>query len=215
MRNWRTHFSKTIPATSWTASHRWELSGRRLLILTVGLMMAGLGEAFYIRANLGNNPWLVLGDALTNYLPVTIAAASFIISVIVVLIWIPLREKVGFGVIANTILVALGMQIGINVLPTQNSVLEGSIFIAIACVLLGIGNAIFITCGLGPGPRQGLMTALHRITGIRVSRLTLGHETFALALGAILGGSYGIGTFIFLLLIGPALAFSFALIKNF
>lgn len=207
-------FSKTIPVTSWTATHRWDLSMSRGLTMGISLFAAGIGEAFYIQANLGNNPWLVLGDALTHYLSISIAFASFLISCFVLLLWLPLREKIGIGVIANTFIVALGMQIGITVVPKQNNLSGGILFIIIACMLLGIGNAVFITCGLGPGPRQGLMTALHRITRIRVSRLTLGHESFAFVCGALLGGSYGIGTLIFLFLIGPCLALSFSLIRD-
>jgi len=214
MKSWSHFFSKGIPTTSWTARHRWDLNAKRILFLSLSLLSAGIGEAIYIRANLGNAPWLVLGDALTLILPVSIAVSSFLISIMVVILWIPLKEKLGFGVIANTLIVAIGIHIGIKLVPEQHSLFGGAVFILISCLLLGLGNAVFITCGLGPGPRQGLMTALHRITKIRVSRLTLAHETTALTLGAILGGNYGIGTFIYLALIGPSLAFSFALIKN-
>lgn len=211
-RSWR--LSKTIPVTSWTAKHRWDLSLERVAIAVVGLLTAGLGEAFYIRAALGNSPWLVLGDVVSRSLSISIALASFFISLAVLLAWVPLKEKIGFGVIANAVLVAIGMQLGLMLIPPQQSIITGSLFILIACVLLGLGNAVFITCGLGPGPRQGLMTALHRLTGIRVSRLTFGHEFSAFLLGAMLGGAFGVGTFIFLILIGPAMAISFSILSG-
>ncbi|MBM4414143.1 MAG: hypothetical protein FJ040_11955 [Chloroflexi bacterium] len=206
--------SRTIPHTTWTASSRWDTSISRLLILTFGLFLFGIGESLYIQSNLGNSPWAVFADGVAKMTGTTIAWSTFAISCAVVLLWIPLKEKYGIGPIANTIVVPWAMNVGLTFIPRQTPITSGALFLLIGIACVGLGSAIYITCGLGAGPRQGMMTALHRITGIRVARITTSIEVVVFTLGVLMGGKYGIGTLVFALCIGPAVAIGFTLMRE-
>jgi uncharacterized membrane protein YczE len=129
-----------------------------------------------------------------------------VVSAIVLLLWIPLKEKPGFGTIANIVIIAGAIQLGVEFIPATENTFIGLIYVFIGIALVGAGSSLYITCGLGPGPRDGLMTALHHKTGIRVGRVRLAIEGTVLALGALLGGALGVGTALFALLIGQSIA---------
>jgi uncharacterized membrane protein YczE len=121
-------------------------------------------------------------------------------------LWIPLREKPGFGTLSNIVLIALFIEIGTHIFPEQNNVFSGTIFALLGISLVGLGSAFYITCGLGPGPRDGAMTGLHYKTGVRVGRVRLGIELVVLLAGWSLGGTVGLGTALFAVLIGQSVA---------
>lgn len=206
--------SRTIPHTTWTAGSRWDMSLSRLLILVLGLFLFGIGESLYIQSNLGNSPWAVFADGVAKLTGTTIAWSTFVISCVVFLLWIPLKEKYGIGPIANTLIVPLAMNVGLTLIPRQESIINGVFFLIIGIACVGLGSAIYITCGLGAGPRQGMMTALHRITGIRVARIATSIEVVVFTLGVLMGGKYGIGTLVFALCIGPAVAIGFSIMRE-
>jgi uncharacterized membrane protein YczE len=132
---------------------------------------------------------------------------TFLISTIVLLLWIPLKEKPGFGTVMNILIIATAIQIGVDHFPTldRNPLLQ-VLYVFLGIFLVGAGSSLYITCGLGPGPRDGLMTALHKRTGVRVGRVRLCIEVCALIIGALLGGRIGIGTALFALFIGNSVA---------
>jgi uncharacterized membrane protein YczE len=206
---------RTIPHTSWAASSRWDLSLLRLTILISGLSIFGFGEALLIQSNLGNSPWTVLAQGLSLHSPLTIGESTFLISSIVLCIWLPLGERPGFGTLANMVVIATSLQIGVSIIPSvqQNRILSISM-ILIGIGAVGIGSALYITCALGPGPRDGLMTALHKRTGIRVGRVRLCIELLALSCGILLGGRAGLGTALFALLIGNSVAIAFSMVHK-
>jgi uncharacterized membrane protein YczE len=206
--------SRTIPHTTWTATSRWDMSLFRLLILGFGLFLFGIGESLYIQSNLGNSPWAVFADGVAKLTGTTIAWSTFVISCVVFLLWIPLKEKYGIGPIANTLIVPLAMSVGLTFIPRQESTTTGIVFLIIGIACVGLGSAIYITCGLGAGPRQGVMTALHRITGVRVARIATSIEVVVFTLGVLMGGKYGIGTLVFALCIGPAVAIGFSIMRE-
>ncbi len=205
---------RTIPITPWTAPSRWSISPLRISVLTFGLSVFGIGEAFLLQSGIGNSPWTVLAEGLSLHLPIPIGGATALISCIVLLLWIPLKEKPGFGTILNILVIAGALQIGIAIIPHQNNFLFGLIFALIGIGAVGIGSGIYITCGLGPGPRDGLMTALHNRTGIRVGRVRLTLEILVLSSGWLLGGTVGIGTALFALLIGQSIAICFGVVSR-
>jgi uncharacterized membrane protein YczE len=186
----------------------------RLLILGFGLFLFGIGESLYIQSNLGNSPWAVFADGVAKLTGTTIAWSTFVISCVVFLLWIPLKEKYGIGPIANTLIVPLAMSVGLTFIPRQESTTTGIVFLIIGIACVGLGSAIYITCGLGAGPRQGVMTALHRITGVRVARIATSIEVVVFTLGVLMGGKYGIGTLVFALCIGPAVAIGFSIMRE-
>lgn len=197
---------KTIPDTPWRAKSRWDLSVSRLAILIFGLAIFGIGDSLLIQSKLGNAPWSVLAQGLANTFSVAIGLVTFIVSAIVLLLWIPLKEHPGFGTLANIVVIASAIQIGVDFIPLAPNFLIGLIYIFTGIALVGAGSSLYITCGLGPGPRDGLMTALHHRTGIRVGRVRLAIEGTVLVLGYFLGGRLGLGTALFALLIGQSIA---------
>ena len=197
---------KTIPVTPWRARNRWDLSLSRVSILSFGLFIFGIGDSLLIQSNLGNAPWSVLAQGLAKTFDSEIGLLTFIVSAIVLLLWIPLKEKPGFGTIANIVIIAGAIQLGIEFIPPVENTIWGLIYIFSGIALVGAGSSLYITCGLGPGPRDGLMTALHHKTGVRVGRVRLAIEGTVLILGALLGGQLGVGTALFALLIGQSIA---------
>jgi uncharacterized membrane protein YczE len=197
---------KTIPVTPWRADNRWDLSWSRVSILSFGLFIFGIGDSLLIQSNLGNAPWSVLAQGLAKTFDSEIGLLTFVVSAVVLLLWIPLKEKPGFGTIANIVIIAAAIQLGVEYIPATENTLVGLIYVFLGITLVGAGSSLYITCGLGPGPRDGLMTALHHKTGIRVGRVRLAIEGTVLALGALLGGALGVGTALFALLIGQSIA---------
>lgn len=197
---------KTVPVTPWRAQSRWDLSPVRVLILFVGLIIFGLGDSLLIQGNQGNAPWTVFAQGLTLKTGMSIGFATLVISTFVLLLWIPLREKPGFGTISNIVLIATFIQVGTQIFPEQSSMSTGLLFDLIGIAMVGLGSSLYITCGLGPGPRDGAMTGIHYRTGIRVGRVRLGIELVVLVIGWLLGGTVGIGTALFALLIGQSVA---------
>ena len=197
---------KTVPVTPWRAQSRWDLSPVRVLILFVGLIIFGLGDSLLIQGNQGNAPWTVFAQGLTLKTGMSIGFATLVISTFVLLLWIPLREKPGFGTISNIVLIATFIQVGTQIFPEQSSMSIGILFDLIGIAMVGLGSSLYITCGLGPGPRDGAMTGIHYRTGIRVGRVRLGIELVVLVIGWLLGGTVGIGTALFALLIGQSFA---------
>ena len=164
---------RTVPITPWTAQSKWDLGVSRVLILWVGLFIFGLGDAFVIQSNIGNGPWSVLAQGISKNLDITMGWSTFGISALVLLAWIPLRERPGFGTISNIVIIALAIEIGVTYIPLQENYFIGILYTLLGIAMVGAASAIYITCGLGPGPRDGLMTGIHFKTGIRVGRVRL------------------------------------------
>lgn len=205
---------KTIPDTPWRADHRWQLSPLRVFILFFGLAIFGLGDALLVQGNVGNAPWTVFAQGLSLKTDLSLGLSTALISLFVLLIWIPLRERPGFGTLANIALIASFIQIGTQIFPLQQSLAMGILFDLIGIALVGIGSALYITCGLGPGPRDGAMTGIHKATGVRIGRVRLGIEVTVLAIGFLMGGTVGIGTLLFALLIGNSIAISLGILAR-
>ena len=199
--------------TPWRANTTWGLIAapyaiQRMLVLIFGLMIFGVGEAFLVVTSLGNSPWVVLSEGISLNSNLNIGESTFLVSVVVLLVWIPLRQKPGFGTLANIVVIAASIELGLLIIPTVENIYFKYFYVLFGIALVGIGSALYITCGLGTGPRDGLMTGLHYKTGVRVGRVRLGIEVVALSIGAFLGGSLGIGTALFALLIGQSVAIS-------
>lgn len=208
--------SKTIPHTSWTAKNRWSLTPKIFIVLLVGLALFGLGEALLIQSSIGNSPWSVFAQGLSLQTPLSIGQSTAVTSVAVLLLWIPLKQKPGFGTLANIAVISIFIQIGVDHIPVidSNFALQ-LIYVLLGIGLVGFGSAIYITCGLGPGPRDGLMTSLHARTGVRISRVRLSIELCVLIAGSALGGTVGLGTAMFALFIGNSIATNLNLVTKF
>jgi uncharacterized protein len=205
---------KTVPITPWTAKSRWSINPMGALILFFGLFIFGIGDSLLIQSQIGNAPWSVLAQGLSQRLEITLGWSTFLISSLVLLLWIPLRERPGLGTLSNIVVIATAIQIGVTFFPQSNSFVIAIFYCLIGIALVGIGSAFYITCGLGSGPRDGLMTAIHTRSGIRIGRVRLGIEALVLVLGATLGGTVGLGTLLFALFIGQSIAISLGVVAR-
>lgn len=176
---------------------------RRLAQLSVGLVLYGLTLAMIIRASVGNAPWDVLHQGMALHLPMSIGAAVIVMSVVVLLLWIPLRELPGLGTIANSFVVGLSADFFLGIV-TRPEAPEAQVLLMIAGVVLnGLATALYIGSQFGPGPRDGLMTGLHRRTGVSLRVVRTSMEVTVVVLGFLLGGVVGVGTLVYALAIGP------------
>lgn len=179
-----------------------------------GLSIFGIGDALLVQSHTGNAPWSVLAQGLSFKTGINMGSSTFLISAVVLFFWWPLGERPGFGTIANIVVIALAIQFGVSNIPVANNFQIGVIYDFLGVALVGIGSALYITCGLGPGPRDGLMTSLHNLTGIRVGRIRMVIELGALLLGWALGGRLGLGTAIFALFIGQSIAVALGVVAR-
>ena len=157
-----------------------------------------------VASELGNSPWTVLAEGVAVQTSLSVGVATVAISFLVLLMWIPLKQRLGLGTILNAIVIGLAIDASLAWLPEPSELLPRYGLVAAGIVLVGIGSGLYLTCFLGPGPRDGLMTGISRRTGLSLRVVRTGIEVTALTIGAILGGTVGIGTLAFALLIGPA-----------
>lgn len=200
--------AKEVPVTWWSSTDPMEPRPKpsTLLILCVGLWIFGTGDAVIVAAGVGNTPWTVLAEGIALMTDRTIGQATFFVSVAVLLLWIPLREKPGIGTILNAILIAVAIEYMLPVLPTPEGGLESLLQVIGGIALVGIGSGIYLTANLGPGPRDGWMTGMRRVSGYPIGNVRAAIEISVVAIGWSLGGTVGIGTVIFAVMIGPTVA---------
>jgi uncharacterized membrane protein YczE len=177
--------------------------GRRLPQLLVGLLLYGLTLAMMIRATLGNAPWDVLHQGLAGHLPITIGQAVIAMSLVVLLLWIPLREMPGLGTICNSFLVGLSADAFLSLISTPDAWWARALLMVGGILLNAVATAMYLGSQFGAGPRDGLMTGLHRRTGVSIRLVRTGLEVAVVAIGWLLGGVAGLGTVLYALAIGP------------
>ena len=200
--------AKDVPVTYWSSTDPMEPRPKpsTLLILCVGLWIFGTGDAVIVAAGVGNTPWTVLAEGIALMTDRTIGQATFFVSVAVLLLWIPLREKPGIGTILNAILIAVAIEHMLPILPTPEGGFESLLQVIGGIALVGIGSGIYLTANLGPGPRDGWMTGMHRVSGYPIGNVRAAIEITVVVIGWSLGGTVGIGTVIFAVMIGPTVA---------
>lgn len=187
-----------------TRVSRWRTPPTRFLQLLVGLWVFGTGDALLVQAALGNAPWTVLAQGVSLHTPLTIGTATQLIGVVVLMGWIPLRERPGLGTISNVVVIGVAIDVMLPILPQPEMLVTRWLALLLGVGLVALGSGLYLNADLGPGPRDGWMTGLHRRLGWRLSHVRLGIEVLVLAAGAALGGVVGLGTIAFALLIGPA-----------
>ncbi len=180
---------------------------RRLAQLLVGLTLYGVSMAMLLRSTLGLDPWDVLHDGVTRHLPMSFGTVVIAMSFVVLLLWIPLRQWPGLGTLANAVWIGIATDATLAVLGTPGGLPERVALLLGGIVLNGLAGGLYIGAQLGPGPRDGLMTGLHRRTGWSLRAVRTGIELTALATGWLLGGTVGIGTILYALGIGPLVQF--------
>ena len=207
---------KNIPIVSWSSVNSFNFKPKlsTSFFLIFGLAIFGLGEGLLILSTTGNSPWSVLAEGISNTTSLSIGTATFFISVSVLFLWIFIKQKPGLGTIFNIIIIAGMIDITLNFFDAPSSIWM-KYFLAIFSVLLvGLGSGIYLVANLGPGPRDGLMTGLTKLTNLPIALVRAFLEISAVLAGWYLGGTVGAGTLIFAFGIGPCVALGLFLVNR-
>ena len=171
--------------------------------MLIGLFLYGVGIAFMIRGEIGAAPWDVLSQGISLHVPALFGVITILTSIVVLLLWLPLRQRYGIGTLLNALLVGPSADIGLLLIPTGQPLWLRVGFFVIGLLVLSAATGLYIGGHFGPGPRDGLMTGLHKRTGWPIWIVRTGIEVVVVAVGWSLGGNVGIGTLAFALLVGP------------
>lgn len=176
---------------------------RRILQLCIGVFLYGIGIAFIVRGAIGAAPWDVLTQGISFHVPLSFGVITIIVSAVVLLLWIPIRQRPGAGTIVNALFVGPSADLGFLVIPRTDQLWLQVLFFAIGLTVLAAATGLYIGAHFGPGPRDGLMTGLHQRTGWPIWAVRTALEVTVVAVGWALGGNVGVGTVAFALLVGP------------
>jgi uncharacterized membrane protein YczE len=177
--------------------------GRRLVQLYIGLVLYGASSALLVESGLGLEPWNVLHQGLAELTGLTIGVVSIIVGAAVLLLWIPLRQRPGLGSVSNVFVVGLAMDGTLALVPAAHTLAVRIPLLMAGILLNGVATGLYISASFGPGPRDGLMTGLHRRTGRSIRLMRTSIEIAVVATGFALGGTIGIGTLLYAASIGP------------
>ena len=199
---------KSVPLTHWSSDKPLNLSPRPItvLLLCTGLTLFGLGESLIIAASVGMSPWVVLSEGLAINTGLSIGMITFLTSVIILLLWIPLKQSIGIGTILNAIIIASVLDWSLPYLPYPETYLEKVVQTIFGTLVVGFGSALYLIANLGPGPRDGLMTGIQIATGQPIALIRVLLEVTVISVGWFIGGTIGIGTVIFAFGVGPSLS---------
>ena len=209
---------KKIPKTSWSSKKplNFKPKIKTLLFLIFGLFLFGLGETLLLASGGGVSPWTVLAEGISIYSSYSIGFCTFVVSVSVLLLWIPLKQKAGIGTLLNALIIALVFDYTLPYLPNPTDYEFKILQIIIGVLIVGLGSGFYLIANLGPGPRDGLMTGVQKVTGKPIALVRSTIEIIVVFFGWLLGGTAGLGTIIFALGIGPAVAVGIYFVsKNF
>ncbi|OAH10824.1 membrane protein YczE [Streptomyces jeddahensis] len=176
---------------------------RRLLQLYVGLALYGVSSALLVESGLGLEPWGVLHQGLAELTGLTIGVVSIIVGAAVLLLWIPLRQRPGLGTVSNVFVIGIAMDGTLALVPETHTLTVRIPLLVAGIVLNGAATGLYIAARFGPGPRDGLMTGLHRRTGRSIRLVRTAIEVAVVVTGFVLGGTVGAGTVLYALAIGP------------
>jgi len=176
---------------------------RRLLQLYTGLVLYGVSTAMFVRANLGADPWNVFHLGMARIFSLNIGMVMIVVGALVLLLWIPLRQKPGLGTVSNVIVLGLAADAALALMPPVESLVARSLLLLAAILVNAIATGMYIGAGFGSGPRDGLMTGINARTGWSVRSVRTAIEVTVLLAGWLMGGTFGVGTVLYALAIGP------------
>jgi len=208
---------KKVPTLSWSSFNELNFKPRiiTLLYLFIGLILFGLGETMLITSNAGVSPWTVLAQGISIKTGYSIGITTFIVSIGVLILWIPLKQKPGIGTILNTIIISIVLDVSLPYLPTPESFFLQALQVFIGVIIVGLGSGFYLISNLGPGSRDGLMTGLQKKTNLPIALIRATIEVSAVVFGFYLGGVVGIGTLVFAFGIGPAVSAGLFFVSRF
>ena len=207
---------KKIPRVNWSSDKPYNFKPKfsTFFFLCFGLMLFGLGEGLLIVSVTGASPWSVLAQGISLNVNLSIGTITFLISVAVLILWIPLGQKPGMGTILNAIIIALMIDLCIKFVPTPSNYFYQLILAIISVITVGIGGGIYLVSNLGAGPRDGLMIGLQKKTNLPVAAVRAFLEISVVSIGWYLGGTVGVGTLLFAFGIGPCVALGLYLVDK-
>ena len=199
---------KKIPKVNWSSDKPYNFKPKfsTFFFLCFGLMLFGLGEGLLIVSFTGASPWSVLAQGISLNVNLSIGTITLLISIAVLILWIPLGQKPGMGTIFNALIIALMIDLCIKFVPTPSNYIHQLILAIISVITVGVGGGIYLVSNLGAGPRDGLMIGLQKITNLPVATVRAFLEISVVSIGWYLGGTVGIGTLLFAFGVGPAVA---------
>ena len=205
-----------IPKVKWSSNSPFNIkpSLKTLLFLFFGLTLFGLGEALLIVSNLGVTPWTVFAEGVAKNLNISIGLATFLVSISILILWIPLKQKIGIGTVSNAIIIAITIDLFVYLLPYSSNIVLSILEMIFGILLVGVGSGIYLITNLGPGTRDGLMKGISENFKKPIYIIRLSIEITVVILGWLLGGTVGLGTLIFAILIGPIISISLVTIKS-
>jgi len=208
---------KNIPILSWSSKSptNFKPSIMTLFYLCLGLVLFGFGEGLLIVSGIGASPWNVLHQGIALNLGVSVGTIAFLVSFLVLLLWYFLDQKIGMGTIINFIIIAIMIDVTIYFFDRPHQFFFQLLEVIIGILIIGFGTAMYLIANLGAGPRDGLMTGLQKKTNTPLALVRICIEIIVVLLGWFLGGTFGIGTLVFAICIGPSVAFGLKLIKTF
>ena len=207
---------KNIPKVYWSSNKTFNFKPKfsTSFFLIFGLIIFGFGEGLLILSTTGNSPWSVLAEGISKNSKLSIGAATFLISVSVLFLWIFLRQKPGLGTIFNIIIISGMIDVTLYFFDPPTSKMLQYLLAIFSVMLVGIGSGIYLVANLGPGPRDGLMTGLTKITNLPIALVRACLEISVVIVGWYLGGTVGVGTLIFAFGIGPCVAFGLFIVSK-
>ena len=207
---------KNIPKVYWSSDKSFNFKPKfsTSFFLIFGLVIFGFGEGLLILSTTGNSPWSVLAEGISKNSKLSIGAATFLVSVSVLFLWIFLRQKPGLGTIFNIIIISGMIDVTLYFFDPPSSNILKYLLAIFSVMLVGIGSGIYLVANLGPGPRDGLMTGLTKITNLPIALVRASLEISVVIIGWYLGGTVGVGTLIFAFGIGPCVAFGLFIVNK-
>ena len=197
---------KKVPSVSWSSDLPLNTKPKfnTLIMLVIGLFLFGLGEAIIIGSGSGVSPWTVLAQGISSRTDLSIGIATFYISVAILIFWVPLKQIPGIGTILNAIIIASAIDLTLPYLPHPDATVFKILQACFGILIVGLGSGIYLSCNLGPGPRDGLMIGLQKQTNASIPAIRTIIELSAVISGWLLGGIVGVGTILFVFGIGPS-----------
>ena len=207
---------KNIPKVYWSSNNSLNFKPKlsTSFFLFFGLALFGLGEGLLILSTTGNSPWSVLAEGISKTSSLSIGVATFFVSVFVLFLWIFLRQKPGLGTIFNIIIISGMIDVTLYFFDPPSSNMLKYLLAIFSVILVGIGSGIYLVANLGPGPRDGLMTGLTKMTNLPIALVRACLEILVVIAGWYLGGTVGLGTLIFAFGIGPCVAFGLFIVNK-
>ena len=207
---------KKIPKVNWSSEKPYNFKPKfsTFFFLCFGLTLFGLGEGLLIVSFTGASPWSVLAQGISLNVNLSIGTITFLISVAVLILWIPLGQKLGVGTLFNALIIALMIDLCIKFVPTPSNYIYQLVLAVISVITVGIGGGIYLVSNLGAGPRDGLMIGLQKITNLPIAVVRVTLEISVVSIGWFLGGTVGIGTLLFAFGIGPCVVLGLHLVDK-